>query len=84
METEKKVKTLDMTQGGVVKAILLFSIPLLIGNIFRFGHRRKFYQQTGAGSHRIQQFPDQSADRAFSWDRDWSRCYHSTVLRCKG
>ena len=35
METGKKVKTLDMTQGGVVKAILLFSIPLLIGNIFQ-------------------------------------------------
>lgn len=35
METKKKVKTLDMTQGGVVKAILLFSIPLLIGNIFQ-------------------------------------------------
>lgn len=35
MDTKKKVKTLDMTQGGGIRAILLFSIPLLIGNIFQ-------------------------------------------------
>lgn len=31
----KKKKNLDMTEGSVIKSILLFSIPLLIGNIFQ-------------------------------------------------
>lgn len=35
MEEKKKVKNLDMTEGSVVKSILLFSVPLLIGNIFQ-------------------------------------------------
>lgn len=29
------VKTLDLTKGSIVKAIILFSIPLLIGNLFQ-------------------------------------------------
>ena len=29
------VKTLDLTKGSIVKAIILFTIPLLIGNLFQ-------------------------------------------------
>ena len=30
-----KDKSIDLTQGSIVKAIILFSIPLLIGNLFQ-------------------------------------------------
>lgn len=35
MENEQRQKIKDMTTGGPTKLILLFSIPLLIGNIFQ-------------------------------------------------
>ena len=30
-----KKKTMDMTQGGIAKNILLFALPLLVGNLFQ-------------------------------------------------
>ena len=35
--SQKKTKTnsMDMTQGSIVKLLIAFSIPLLIGNIFQ-------------------------------------------------
>lgn len=35
MEIQKRSKSLDMIGGNIAKGILLFSIPLLIGNIFQ-------------------------------------------------
>ncbi len=32
---QKKTKTRDMTQGSIVKQVILFSLPLMLGNIFQ-------------------------------------------------
>ena len=31
----KKNRQLDMTQGSIVKGLLLFAVPFLIGNLFQ-------------------------------------------------
>ena len=30
-----KKKTMDMTEGGIAKNILIFALPLLVGNLFQ-------------------------------------------------
>lgn len=35
MEKRKREKKLTMTEGSIIKSIMLFSIPLLIGNLFQ-------------------------------------------------
>ena len=32
---EKKTTTRDMTEGSIVKQVLLFSLPLMLGNVFQ-------------------------------------------------
>ena len=33
--TEKKSTTRDMTDGSIVKQVVLFSLPLMLGNVFQ-------------------------------------------------
>ena len=33
--TQKKEKTMDMTEGGIVGKVIAFSLPLLVGNLFQ-------------------------------------------------
>ena len=35
MEKRKREKKITMTEGSIIKSIMLFSIPLLIGNLFQ-------------------------------------------------
>ncbi len=32
---QKKEKTMDMTEGGIVGKVIAFSLPLLVGNLFQ-------------------------------------------------
>ena len=35
MKTKIKTQTMDMTSGPIMKQLILFSLPLLFGNIFQ-------------------------------------------------
>jgi hypothetical protein len=66
--------TKDMTAGSPAKLLLLFAIPMLIGNMFQqlysladTDHHRQDIGSGGIGGHRV----GRRSTLFYSWLRDW-------------
>ena len=91
MKGERKSGTMLMTEGVIWKQLLLFSLPLLVGNLFQqlyntvdYHCSRQFYRQPGAGGGRFQQSVNQPDYRNVYGNRHRGRRDYIPVLWGQG